>query len=112
MNREVYKLNAEGKTPGRLATEISVLLQGKNKPDWAPHNDTGGFVEVENADKIKITGNKLKDYKYYNHSGYPGGLRTRAMKELTQEEVIPHAVYKMLPKNRLRDPRIKRLKFV
>ena len=112
MIRETHKLDATDKAPGRLATEISLLLQGKNKVDWSPEKDNGGLVELSNVSKIKITGKKLEDKIYYRYSGYPGGLKKRSMKELTQEEIVKHAVWKMLPKNRLRSKRIKRLKFV
>ncbi|MBU1180222.1 50S ribosomal protein L13 [Patescibacteria group bacterium] len=112
MQREIYKLDATDKAPGRLATEISMLLQGKNRADWSPEKDNGGIVEVSNVEKIKITGKKLEQYIYYRHSGYPGGLKEKKMKELTPEEIVKHAVWKMIPKNRLRTPRIKRLRFV
>ena len=112
MNRETHKLDATDQAPGRLATEISKLLQGKNKVDWSPEKDNGGIVEVINVDKIKITGKKLEQYTYYRHSGFPGGLKERKMKELTPEEIVKHAVWKMIPKNRLRTPRIKRLRFI
>lgn len=112
MQREVYKLDATNQAPGRLATEISKLLQGKNKVDWSPEKDIGGIVEISNVDKIKITGKKLEQYGYYRHSGYPGGLKEKKMKELTPKEIVKHAVWKMIPKNRLRSKRIKRLRFI
>lgn len=112
MNREVYKIDAEGKAPGRLATEVSILLQGKNKVDWSPEKDIGGIVEIKNADKLKFTGKKLDQYIYYRHSGYPGGLKKRLMKELSNKEIIEHAIWNMLPKNRLRSKRIKRVRFI
>jgi len=112
MQREIYIIDATEQAPGRIATKIATLLQGKNKPDWSPEHDTGGFVHVQNVDKIKVTGNKKNAKMYYNHSGYPGGLRTRLMKELSNEEVVKLAVNNMLPKNKLRSLRIKRLKFV
>ena len=105
----IYKIDATDRAPGRIATEIVNILQGKNKPDWAPNVDNNNLVEVSNADKIKITGNKMEDKIYYNHSGYHGGLRARLMKELSSEEIIKRAVSKMLPKNRFRDKRLKRI---
>jgi len=112
MQREIYTIDATEQSPGRLATKIATLLQGKNKPDWSPEKDAGGFVHIQNVDKLKITGNKKNAKMYYNHSGYPGGLRSRLMKELTPEEIVEIAVNNMLPKNKLRSIRIKRLKFV
>jgi len=114
MKREVYKIDAKGKVLGRLATEIASLLQGKNKPDFEPHRDSGGEVLVSNADQIKVTGKKAKQKIYYHHSGFPGGLKEVPFKKLFERapgEVLKHAVYGMLPKNKLRDKRIKRLKF-
>lgn len=112
MKRETYKIDATDKAPGRLAANISMLLQGKNKPDWDPAVDSGGIVQVENANAIKITGKKREQKIYYSHSLYPGGLKQKKMKELSGKEIIYKAVYMMLPKNRLRANRIKRLKFV
>lgn len=114
MKREKYTIDAEGKVLGRLAVEIATLLQGKNKPDFEPHSDMGGIVLVKNADKIKVTGKKAKQKIYYHHSGYPGGLKETPYRKMMEEkpnEILRHAVYGMLPKNKLRDKRIKRLKF-
>ncbi len=112
MKRENHKIDATGKAPGRIATEVAVLLRGKNKPDFAPHIDAGDFVTVENASKVKFTGKKLAQKDYYHHTMYPGGLRRTPMKKVFDEnpgEVIKRAVYGMLPKNKLRDEMIKRL---
>jgi large subunit ribosomal protein L13 len=98
---------------GRLASEISMVLRGKHKPIFTPHMDTGDFVIVVNAEKVKLTGNKLKDKKYYSHTGYPGGLKeTTAGKLLNEkpERVLISAVRGMLPKNRLGRQLIKKLK--
>ncbi len=114
MERETHKIDAENKSPGRLATKIAVLLRGKNKPSFEPHRDMGDVVVVENVDKMKITGKKLEQKKYYKHSGYPGGLKEKSMEELMEnkpEEVLKRAVFGMLPKNKLRAKQIKRLKF-
>ena len=78
---EQFSLDAEGKTLGRLATTIADTLRGKNKPQYTPHIDTGDFVIVVNAEKIHVTGNKLDQKLYHRHSGYPGGLRTRTLRE-------------------------------
>ena len=102
--RDWYVVDAEGKTLGRLATQIADTLRGKRKPEYTPHCDTGDFVVVVNAAKIRVTGNKLNDKLYYRHSGYPGGLRSRTLGEMLErrpEEVIRKAVKGMLPRNRL-----------
>ena len=115
MPRETYTINAENKVLGRLAVEIVELLRGKNKPDFAPYKDEGGVVMIENINQLKVTGRKLKNKIYYHHSGYPGGLKEQTMQEIIDKkgmsEVLKRAVYGMLPKNKLRDKMIKRLKF-
>lgn len=104
VNRKWYLVDAEGKTLGRLATEVATILRGKNKVTYTPHMDAGDYVVVINASKIKLTGKKLADKKYYNHSGYPGGLRERTagtMLEKYPEEMFERAVKGMLPKGPL-----------
>ncbi len=111
---KTYKINAQGRPLGRLAVEISLLLRGKNKPDFVPYKDSGDFVVVENADKVKITGKKLKQKVYHHYSGFIGGLKTIPMKEVFKKnpsEVIRRAVLGMLPQNKLRAKMIKRLSF-
>lgn len=106
-------IDASGKILGRLAVEAAVLLRGKNKPDFTPRLDAGHEVKVINTDKIRVTGRKLKQKIYYQHSGYPGGIRARRLEEMLERdsrEVVRKAVYGMLPKNKLRDRMIKRLK--
>lgn len=113
-NRETHTIDATGKVLGRLAAEIAVLLRGKNKPDFLPYKDGGDFVTVTNVDKIKITGRKIEQKKYYHHTGYLGGLKAEPLKTLFPEnpgEVLKRAVFGMLPKNKLRAKWIKRLKF-
>ncbi len=108
-----WLVDAEGQVLGRLATEVATLLRGKNKPEFTPFLDTGDFVVVINAEKIKVTGRKLDDKLYYSHSGFPGGLKARTLRELLArkpEEVIRHAVWGMIPKNRLGRKLIKKLK--
>ena len=108
-----YLLDAEGKTLGRLATQIADLLRGKGKPQYTPHIDTGDFVVVVNAERIHVTGNKLEQKLYYRHSGYPGGLRSRTLADQLArrpEEVIRKAVKGMLPKNKLAARQIVKLK--
>lgn len=114
MTRQTHTIDAAGKVAGRLAVEIVLLLRGKGKPDFAPYKDMGDFVVVKNVDKMKFTGKKLEDKKFYRHSGYPGGLKEIPLKKIFQtnpQEVLRRAVYGMLPINRLRDKQIKQLKF-
>lgn len=111
--RDWYLVDAEGRTLGRLATQIADTLRGKRKPEYTPNCDTGDFVIVVNAAKIKVTGNKLSDKVYRRHSGYPGGLRSRTLGEMLErrpEEVIRKAVKGMLPRNRLARRQLGKLK--
>jgi large subunit ribosomal protein L13 len=113
ITREWYLVDAEGKTLGRLATQIADTLRGKRKPQFTPHVDTGDFVIVVNAEKIQVTGNKLDQKRYYRHSGYPGGIRSRTLREQLERrptEVLRVAVKGMLPKNRLARQQITKLK--
>ena len=108
-----YVVDAEGQTLGRLATQIADRLRGKGKPQFTPHVDTGDFVVVVNAEKIAVTGNKLDDKMYYRHSGYPGGLRQRPLREQLNRlptEVLRKAVRGMLPRNRLGRQQLTKLK--
>ena len=108
-----YLVDAESRTLGRLATQIADLLRGKGKPQFTPHIDTGDFVVVVNAEKVRVTGKKLEQKVYYRHSGYPGGLRERTLAEQLErrpEEVLRRAVKGMLPKNRLAAAQITKLK--
>jgi large subunit ribosomal protein L13 len=111
--RDWYVVDAEGKTLGRLATRIADTLRGKHKPEYTPHIDTGDFVIVINAEKVAVTGNKLRDKRYWRHSGYPGGIRSRTLGEMLErrpEEVIRLAVKGMLPRNRLARQQLRKLK--
>lgn len=113
VKRKVYTIDASDKSLGRLAVQIAVLLRGKNKPDFAPHKDIGDEVIVKNVSQIKFTGRKVKQKKYYRHSGYLGGLKETSLEKLFAKnpaEVIKKAVWGMLPKNKLRKKFIKRLK--
>ena len=104
VDRQWYIVDADGQTLGRLAAAIAETLRGKRSPWYTPHCDTGDFVIVVNAEKIAVTGNKLQDKRYWRHSGYPGGIRSRTLGEQLArrpEEVIRKAVRGMLPKNRL-----------
>jgi large subunit ribosomal protein L13 len=111
--RDWYVVDADGKTLGRLATQIADTLRGKRKPEYTPHVDTGDFVVVVNADKVRVTGDKRNAKLYHRHSGYPGGLRTRTLGEMLErrpEEVIRLAVRGMLPRNRLARQQLRKLK--
>ena len=113
IERQWQLVDAEGKTLGRLATRIADTLRGKDKPQYTPHVDTGDYVVVVNAEKVAVTGKKLDDKLYHRHSGYPGGLRTRTLREQLDrrpEEVIRKAVKGMLPRNRLSRAQLRKLK--
>jgi large subunit ribosomal protein L13 len=106
-------VDATGQTLGRLATQIADALRGKRKPTYTPHVDTGDFVVVVNAEKISVSGDKLQAKRYYRHSGYPGGLRSRSLQEMLErrpEEVLRLAVKGMLPRNRLARKQLTKLK--
>jgi large subunit ribosomal protein L13 len=106
-------VDANGQTLGRMSTQIADALRGKRKPTYTPHIDTGDFVVVINAEKISVTGKKLEDKRYYRHSGYPGGLKSRTLQEMLDrqpEEVIRKAVKGMLPRNRLARKQLTKLK--
>lgn len=113
VERKWWVVDAEGKNLGRLATQIADVLRGKNKPQYTPHVDTGDFVIVVNADKIAVTGNKIDDKVYYWHSGYPGGLKSRTLRQMLERrptEVVRKAVKGMMPKNRLAAKQMRKLK--
>ncbi|MBI5188461.1 MAG: 50S ribosomal protein L13 [Nitrospirae bacterium] len=113
VERKWYLVDAKDAVLGRLASKVAVYLRGKNKSVFTPNIDTGDFVVVVNADKIRLTGRKLTDKVYYHHSGYTGGLKIRTAKELLEkkpEKMIKDAVWGMLPKNRLGRAMFKKLK--
>ncbi len=108
-----YIIDGEGKTVGRLSTKIAMILRGKDKPQFTPHADIGDFVIVVNADKVKFTGKKWEQKKYYWHTGYPGGIKSITADDLMKKkpgEIIRKAVWGMLPKNKMQDKLISRLK--
>ncbi len=108
-----YIVDATGISLGRLASQVAVILRGKNKPEYTPHVDTGDHVIVINSDKVVLTGNKLKDKKYFHHSGYAGGLKEVGYDKLMKEQsdfVVIKAVKGMLPKNSLGSKMIKKLR--
>ena len=108
-----YLIDADGKTLGRMAAEIATRLRGKHKPEYTPHVDTGDYIVVINADKVKVTGNKAKDKMYHGHTGYPGGLKSISFEKLMQkapERTIQSAVKGMLPKGPLGRAMFRKLK--
>ena len=111
--RDWYVVDAEGQTLGRLSTQIADVLRGKRKPTYTPHTDVGDFVVVVNAEKIVVTGNKRAQKRYWRHSGYPGGIRSRTLEEMLDrkpEDVIRLAVKGMLPRNKLARKQLLKLK--
>lgn len=113
MTGATHTIDATDRPLGRLAAEVAILLRGKHKEDFVPNKDIGDFVVVKNFNKVKITGKKMKQKKYYRHSGYPGGLKEIPLSEVLNNDpaqVMVKAVWGMLPKNKLRQEQIKRLK--
>jgi len=111
--RHWYLVDADGQTLGRLATRIADTLRGKGKPQYTPHTDTGDFVVVVNAEKVSVTGKKLDQKMYHRHSGYPGGLTSRTLREQLDRrptDVLRKAVKGMLPKNKLASAQLLKLK--
>jgi len=114
MKREIHTIDVTDQILGRIATRIAMLLRGKHKPSFVFNQDVGDFVVIKNADKIKITGKKMEQKKYYRHSGYIGNLKEISLKKVFEKDagkVMKTTVYGMLPKNKLRKQQIKRLKF-
>ncbi len=112
MERKTHKIDASKKIAGRLASEIAILLQGKNKASYEPHIDCGDIVEVTNVKDIKFSGKKLDTKVYYRTTGYPSGIRTKELKDLIVKDpadVLRRTIYNMLPKNKLRNNMLKRL---
>ncbi len=104
VRRDWFVVDATGKTLGRLATEVARRLRGKHKPEYTPHVDTGDYLIIINAEKVRVTGNKLKDKMYHHHTGYIGNLKSRSLEQMLDkapERVIQSAVKGMLPRNRL-----------
>jgi large subunit ribosomal protein L13 len=113
VKRDWYIVDAEGKTLGRLASELARRLRGKHKPEYTPHVDTGDYIVVVNCEKVRVTGNKMKDKMYHHHTGYIGNLKSISLEKLLEkapERVIENAVKGMLPKNPLGRAMFKKLK--
>ena len=113
IERQWFVIDAKDQTLGRMASQIASILRGKHKPIFTPHMDTGDFVIVVNAAKIHVTGDRLDQKLYYRHSGYPGGLRSKSLRQMLRdkpEDVIYEAVRRMLPKNNLGRQMLKKLK--
>ncbi len=111
-----YKIDVSEKTLGRMATQIAMILMGKNSPHYVPNLDNDNRVVIYNVDKLKFSSpvKKMVQKKYYHHSGYPGGLKTRTLREMMERDpkkVLIAAVSRMLPKNKLQTPRLKRISF-
>ncbi|MCK9578345.1 50S ribosomal protein L13 [bacterium] len=114
VKKEIYTIDAKDKVLGRLATEIVAILRGKNKPDYMPNKDSNNYVVIKNIEKIVVTGNKMENKTYFSHTGYLGGEKNTPMKVVFEKnpgEILIRAVSGMLPKNRLRDKQLKRIKF-
>lgn len=112
IERKLHKIDATDQAIGRLSTRIATLLRGKNKPEYVPHIDNGDIVEVSNISKAKFTGKKLEQKKYFSYSGYPGGLKTKKMSEIKENdvaEILMRSVKQMLPATKLRNNMLKRL---
>ena len=115
VQRDWYLVNAQGKTLGRLATEIARRLRGKHKPEYTPHVDTGDYIVVVNAEKIRVTGTKLKDKIYHRHTGYVGNLKSETLQDKLKrepEQVLKLAVKGMMPRNPLGRQMLRKLKIV
>jgi large subunit ribosomal protein L13 len=112
-DRQWHLVDAQGKVLGRVATQVARLVRGKHKPIFTPHMDTGDFVVIINAEKVVLTGKKLRDKTYYRHSGYPGGIRATTPDRLLQrrpEDVLRHAIRGMLPKTRQGDALLRKVR--
>jgi len=112
MERKLHTIDATGKAVGRLASEVAIILRGKNKPEFEPHMDCGDKVEILNITKLKFTGKKIEQKKYYHFSGYPGGMKEKKMKDMLTSnpgEVLKRAVTQMLPPVKFRKEMLKRL---
>ncbi len=113
VQKKWHLIDAEGLVLGRLATKVANMLRGKDKAIFTPNADCGDFVVIVNAEKVRVTGNKLEDKKYTHHSGYPGGLKEKSLKDVLKEspeKIITMAIQGMLPKNRLGKSQLKKLK--
>ncbi len=112
IERKLHKMDAQDQAVGRLATQIAIILRGKNKPEFQAHLDLGDIVEVYNITKLKFTGNKFKQKEYYHYSGYQGGLKTKKLSEIFEKnpgEILKRAVREMLPDVKFRTNMLKRL---
>jgi large subunit ribosomal protein L13 len=113
VQRDWYVVDASGKTLGRLASEVARRLRGKHKPEYTPHVDTGDYIVIVNAEKVKVTGKKARDKKYYHHTGFPGGIREtdfQTLQDHKPERVIELAVKGMMPRNPLGRDMLRKLK--
>ena len=112
IKRKLHKIDAKNKIVGRISTEIALILRGKNKPEFEPHNDCGDIVEIDNINQLRFTGKKLDQKKYYHYSGYPGGLKEKKLKDIVEKDpgdILKRAVREMLPPVKFRKNMMKRL---
>ncbi len=109
IERKLHQLDATGKSVGRLASQIALILRGKNKPEFTPHLDMGDIVQVSNIDKFKFSRKKIEQKVYHHYSGYQGGLKTKKIADLTPEQILREAVRDMLPKTKHRINMLRRL---
>jgi large subunit ribosomal protein L13 len=109
IERKIHEIDAEDKSAGRLATQIALILRGKNKVEYQPHIDMGDVVHVKNIDKLKFTGKKMEQKKYYKYSGYPGGLKTKKIADIKPADILKRAVRDMLPPTSHRVNMLRRL---
>ena len=109
IERKLHKIDATDKSAGRIATQIALILRGKNKAEFTPHLDMGDIVEVSNTDKFKYTGKKMEQKVYHHYSGYQGGLKTQKIKNMTPEQILREAVRDMLPVTKHRPSMLRRL---
>lgn len=109
IERKLHKIDAENKAIGRLATQIALILRGKNKVEYLPHIDMGDLVQIINIAKVKFSGKKIEQKKYYKYSGYPGGLKTKKIADLKPADILKRAVRDMLPPTKHRVNMLKRL---
>jgi len=113
VEKKWYVVDAEDQVVGRLATRVAMILRGKHKPIYTPHVDTGDFVVIVNADKVRFTGKKLDDKKYYHHTGYPGGIKMKTARQILEknpERILMSAIRGMIPKNTLGRSQLSKLK--
>jgi len=109
IERKLHQIDAKGKSVGRLATQIALILRGKNKVEYLPHLDIGDMVQISNIDKLKFSGKKMEQKIYHSYSGFPGGLKTKKIKDMSAPQILKEAVRDMLPKTKHRINMLRRI---